>query len=175
MSTSTLTSTSTQALAQQTPPNTETCQAIVFTIAGQLLALPLPAVLRVLNSAVLNSNSDNRLVYVDQQPIPLVDLRPSLRRLNDASVKAIASKPQPFLLLAALQSTRPIAIPIDEAPNLMTLPHATMQALPRTYRQQISNLASHVAVIEQQKQQKPLTILLLDLHQLIPASDTYAS
>lgn len=168
MSTSTLTST------QKPLSNPETCQAIVFKIAGQFLALPLPAVLRVLNSAVLTNNSDKHLVYIEQQPIPLVDLRSSLQQLNGLSETAGASKPQPFLLLAALQSTRPIAIPVDEAPNLMTLSQATMQALPQTYRQQIGNLASHVAVIEQPKQKRPLTILLLDLHQLIPASDPSA-
>lgn len=167
MSTSTLNS------ATQTASNTDTCSAIVFTIAGHLLALPLPAVLRVLTSAVLDHSSDKRLVYIEQQPIPLVDLRPSLQRLNASLSNAIA--PQPFLLLAALHHTRSIAIPVDEAPNLMTLPQATMQALPQTYRQQISNIASHVAVIEQPKQPKPLTILLLDLHQLIPASDTSTS
>lgn len=169
MSTSILNST------PQTASNTETCQAVVFTIAGHLLALPLPAVLRVLATSTTSTTDDHRLVYVEQQPIPLVDLRPFLQQLNDASTKVSAIKPQPFLLLAALRATNPIAIAVDEAPNLMTLPQVTMQILPQTYRQQIGNLASYVAVIEQPKQQKPLTILLLDLHQLIPTSDLHAS
>jgi hypothetical protein len=159
---------------QLNDPNT-TCRAIVFTIAGHWLALPLAAVLKVVPAAAIGKQDPLQpLIYLDNKPILRLNLHeclssiPGNSAVNDVK---LPSQPGQFFLMVGLQAQISWAIPVDEAPNLMELPLSAIHLLPSVYRQSIQNIAYHSAVLVNKlangstNQTVQQTILLLDLQQ----------
>ena len=147
----------------------ETCRAVVFTIANHLLALPLTTVLKVVSQSVIQNDYPNvqSVIYLENQPITLLNLHPCLstvpgNNVSNRSVLSAVTSGQ-FLLITGLQGHAQWAIPVDQPPTLMELPLSTVRQLPIAYRQLIQNLACHVSVLTNQRGLS--TILLLNLKQ----------
>jgi purine-binding chemotaxis protein CheW len=144
----------------------ETCRSIVFTIANHWLALPLAAVLKIMTTKAipLNEIGGQSLIYLDQDPITLVNLHPVLSGVLASSSTSPANVISgQFLLITGLYGYPQWAIPVDEAPTLLELPLDSVRLLPNTYRESIHNLACHVAVLS--NRDLTPTVLLLNLQQ----------
>lgn len=155
----------------------EICRAVVFAVANHYLALPLTSVLKVVpRSMVQHNSSENQpLVYLENQPLALLNLHACLAALPGSSAAIAATRSASLsssglsgqlFLIAGLAGYPQWAIPVDQPPTLMELPLSTVRLLPPAYRQQIHNIACHVAVLsDSQESQELLTLLLLNLKQ----------
>ncbi len=152
---------------------TETTKAIVFDIAGHLLALPVSAVFKVIRSSmVICSDLGNRkLVHIEEQALPILDLHQFLARVQphrqDEYQNQFLSTQEKFLILTHLRKGNLLAMPVDEPPSLIELPLSSIYTLPLSYKEKISNLANHVAVCPYET--STISIMLLDLQQAIAA------
>jgi purine-binding chemotaxis protein CheW len=157
----------------QGEPSFERCRAVVFAIAGHFLALPLTAVVKVVSAAAASHlpSAQPSLIYLDNQPITLLNLQPCLSAVatSHASVQPLLY-PGQFLLIASDQEQL-FAISLNQVPTLMELPLSVVRLLPKTYRQSIQNIAFHVAVLTHETQTQ--TILLLDLQQAMKAQESF--
>lgn len=155
------------------PELPKTCRTVVFSIAGHSLALPLAAVLKVIpRSAVLhNQVADASLVYLDQQPITLLNLHPLLSYIPASHRTSVSKKSGQFLLIVGLDEESQWAIPVDESPTLLELPLSSVRLLPAAYRQAIQNIACHVAVLNHAL--TSFTLLLLNLKQAASLSQDW--
>lgn len=150
----------------------ESYRAIVFTIAQHQLALPVSAVDKIVRAEVLENSQmgDTKLVHLNGQTIPVVDLHPFLvnfRAGQNQTNSADASQEQ-FFILARTKSNNLSALLVDEPPNLMELTLNYTYMLPPSHQQTIQSIATHVTVLRHQHAN--LTILLLDLEKAIAAS-----
>lgn len=145
------------------PPS---CPAIAFQIAGQWLAIPYTALLRVVHSSALSQNvRSETLAYLGKQPLAMLNLHALLaeahRDRQNAQQHHAAIEPQsnsPFLVIAALETTL-VGIPVNQLPVLLDLPLAATHALPANYYNAIQGVASHVVTVPQLG-----AVLLLNLH-----------
>jgi hypothetical protein len=160
----------------QTPSESGTAKAMVFTIAGQTLALPLSVVLKVIATPphVSTDYRNNTLIYIDNQPIALLNLHPRLSRLSaytpvTAPSSADVSASRQYLLIASVQGV-PYGIFIDNSPLLLEIPFQNLKLLPETYRQALGGSIHYVCVMPQPE---PLSkILLLNLPPILQAMTT---
>ncbi|MBD2461383.1 chemotaxis protein CheW [Oscillatoria sp. FACHB-1407] len=145
---------------QSTTALEESCKAIVFAIANQLLALPLSAIVKVIYCSVELSHSihNQELILFDHQPLTVLNLHSWL------ASTAMAQGRSPIRCLIIAQAYQDLyAIPVDRPPTLQELPLADIQPLPVAYSKAIAQMADHFALVNQQDVTHK--ILLLDLHQ----------
>ncbi|MBF2073474.1 MAG: hypothetical protein IGS50_06900 [Synechococcales cyanobacterium C42_A2020_086] len=148
------------------PSTVDVCRAIVFSISGCLLALPVAAVVRVTQRCFAQGGASDQsgIVYLDNQPLVLLELHALLPQQQPSSQTASTNRrPGSFLIVAQLESTAPCAIAVDEPPTLMELPLSAVRCLPRSYQQSLRGVAQHVAMLPQLD--RTISILLLDLQQ----------
>lgn len=151
--------------------NTETCKAITINIAGHLLALPVTAVFKVIRSSFVYSSNlgENKLIHIEEQTLPLIDLHPLLVTVKPNNEPedsyTLTSEAEKFLVLARSDTSKLVAIIVDEPPSLMDLPLSQIYALPPSQQQNIGNIASHIAIVPHQTSH--LTVMLLDIQQAL--------
>ena len=139
----------------QIPPiaKLECHKAIAFQIDKHWLALPPAAVLRVIHKAALTQDRGSaQLVYLGNQPLQVLNLRPVLAALGSSSM-GLASADLPcmggqFFVIAASDKTLS-AIAVDQPPILVELPIAATHAVPPAYYRAMGGIASHVSVVPQ--------------------------
>lgn len=159
-----------------TPPSpvvteSEFCSAMVFTIAGHLLALPVTAIHRVMATpTLLNINSSGlSLVNLSGFNVTVLDLHPWLNTVKPTGFNFLKSKPENkgrFLIIAYSQPGMLNGILADEPPTLIELPLSAIRAFPRNYHQATPlGIASHIAVVPQEV--GTLTIFLLKINYLL--------
>ena len=136
---------------------------IVFMIADYLLALPMSAVLKVVNSPH-GSNGNLRaagLVQIGHHTIMLLDLQQKFT----TSYAPQVTRNSPFLVITQVQGEL-CGIPVDEPPNLVELPRDSIRALPKSYNQVgLMDMVSHVAVLSQEE--KTFTIFIVDINRAV--------
>ena len=133
------------------------CPAIVFQIAGQWLALPYAALLRVVHrSAVNQPDPSGTLAYLGKHPVGILNLAAFLTNAPQSDSIAAASN-LPFLVVAAVE-TAMVGIPVNQLPILLDLPLAQTHVLPPNYYKAIYGIASHGITLPQLG-----TVLLLNL------------
>jgi chemotaxis signal transduction protein len=141
------------------PPSTEICKAIAFSISGYWLSLPIASIVRVLpipESALL-SHSHGGFIPIDGYPTVLLDLHPLFSQLRYSKTNVKAQ----FLAIARLDHQTLCAIPIDEPPALLDIPLEAAEPLPHTYRQKLERITSHIVNIPQNAE--TMMVFLLDL------------
>ncbi|HCF27724.1 MAG TPA: hypothetical protein DEV81_11135 [Cyanobacteria bacterium UBA11049] len=159
-----------------TPPppvtaESEFCSAMVFTIAGHLLALPVTAIHRVMATPpLLNINSSGlSLVNLSGFNITVLDLHSRLSTVKPTGFNFFKSKPEnkgQFLIVAYSHRGMLNGILVDEPPTLVELPLSAIRAFPRDYYQATPlGIASHIAVVPQEV--GTLTIFLLNINHLL--------
>jgi chemotaxis signal transduction protein len=137
----------------------ESVKAIVFTSASYSFALPMGAVSRILHRSLLATHDlDADLVYLDEQPVEVLDLSV---RLPARSGKADWELEQRAFLLLIQQDSRRVALAADSAPILLTLPLEKVQAVPSAYRDRLKGLAEGMVVMK--KGDRTVTVFLLAL------------
>ena len=151
--------------------NTETCKAITLDIAGHLLALPVTAVFKVIRSSFVYSSNlgENRLIHIEEQTLPLIDLHLLLATIKPNNELEhsynLTPEAEKFLVLAKSDTSKLVAIVVDEPPSLMDLPLSQIYALPPLQQQNIGNIASHIAIVPHRASH--LTVMLLDIQQAL--------
>ena len=161
-------------LASTTNKSNETCKAIIITIAGHLLAIPVSTVFKIIRSSLYKSSNlgTNKLVHLEEQTLPIIDLRNFLSKIepsNNLQHHAPASSDrEEFLVLAKSNRGNLSALVVDEPPTLMDLPLQNTYLLPPNEQRNINNIASHIAVVP--FGQSNITIYLLDIEQALTAT-----
>ena len=155
------------------PATTETCKAIIINIARHLLALPVNAVFKVIRASfVYSSKCENKLIHIEEQTFPLIDLNQLLATVKPNNEPeqslSLTSKAEKFLVLAKSNTGKLVAIVVDEPPTLMELPLSQIYALPASQQQKLSKIASHIAIAPHQNSH--LTVMLLDVQQALIAT-----
>ena len=139
-------------------------KAISFAIAGYRLALPMEAVLRVVNCPVelRDLPSPLELVHLGSHAIAVLNLHPHL------ALKQINSTlgGQQFLVVTRSSQNEYCAIRVDTPPDLVELPLNMIRKLPEPYRNgHPLNIAGRVAVLPQGKATR--AIFLLDMQRVM--------
>lgn len=133
---------------------------IVFKIADCLLGLPMSDVLKVVACPPVDNGGMKAmgLVQLGRHTIRVLDLH---QQLNSHELSP-SSKNKPFLVISRSLQGELVGISVDEPPNLMELPRASLRSIPASERHSGGlELVSHAAVISQKE--VTTTILLLDL------------
>lgn len=147
--------------------NTNTVEAmriIVFTIGNVKLALPIEAVVKVVNQAAVYGNSLEGvgIAQVGDREVTVIDMQQQLFRsslLNEASQAR-------YLIVVQNTEGELFGIPVALVPTLMQVPFSSIRVLPNSYRHaEILRSATHVCHVPQEE--TPLTIFLLDVNQLL--------
>lgn len=137
----------------------KTDKFIVFKTLNHLLALPIQEVLKVVKCSPQDSKmlKTMGIIQLGSQAIRIVNLPGDLPPEN--------SKPT-FLVISRNSQGELFAISVNEPPDLMELPHHSVQPLPKSNRQRqgILNMVSHAAVLA--KDNTTTTIFLLDVNQI---------
>lgn len=148
---------------------TETCKAIIMTIAGHLLAIPVSTVFKIIRSSLCNSSNvgTNKLVHLEEQTLPIINLHDLLANIKPSNnlehQSQSLSTNEKFLVLAKSNQGNLSAIVVDEPPTLMDLPLENTYLLPSNEQSNIKNIASHIAVVPFERSN--ITIFLLDIEQ----------
>jgi len=156
--------------AQSTTPGaaTQRKQVIVFAIGNYLLALPLTAVLKVMNyPSIVSSGSSHELglLYIGQAAIKLLNLQ----QLVSGKSESVAQRQ--FLIILQASPGELYGIPVDNPPDLAELPLATFRVIPESHRQSSPlGMASHAAFVTEGETTS--TIFLLDLKRVLSATTT---
>lgn len=136
-----------------------TPKIILFPLANYWLALPVAAVLKVVNFPPEFRTALNQLglVRVGDRVIRLLDLH--------SAFNVVAENPEPFLILVQLAPDRVGGIPVSQPPTLLDLSLATVQLLPPSKLEAGPlRIVKYIAIVT--SEDSPLEILLLDLEQL---------
>lgn len=164
--------------APSTDAPLDSCEAIVFQSQGYQFALPLAAVLRIVQQSAIalsqtpieleHRHSSHSISLFENQPIRLIDLSRQLLKpelsAGDRPSSLRLDPVHPLVMIAQTRSGELIGIPMSHPPEVIKLPLQQIMLLPPFYRSQIANLASHAVIIPGVEQ--PL-ILLLDLQALL--------
>lgn len=136
---------------------------IVFSVADYAFALPIGAVLQIVNRPETNHELRKAgLVPMGRYMIPLLDLHRQLQQHDGVS----PSEDQPFLLITGRSPGEFCAIPVSEPPNLVEFSLEQVQVLPQPNGQSgplsIARYAVTVSLNE-----VTTTIFLLDLNRML--------
>lgn len=149
--------------------DTDTQKVILFNLDRYWLALPVAAVLKVVNFP-----SHFRAALHQMGVVHLGDTQDNI----DSPAKAIAlfnleqylgDRPNPtkgnFLMVVRLSDRQLAGIPMDEPPSLLPIPSTNLRPLAKIRRQTaLLNLVSHVAVLP--AEQGSIEVFLLDLDKM---------
>ncbi|NDJ19685.1 chemotaxis protein CheW [Myxacorys almedinensis] len=152
-------------------------KAVVFSIAGYRLALPMESVLRVVNappemsasSAPQERSGMVELIHLGHLAIAVLNLYPhlSLKQSISRSVGASQGESQQGQFLVVTKVGGEIcAIRVDTPPDLIELDASTIRQIPAPYQQNHPlSIASRVAVLPQGK--ATLAIFVLDMERVL--------
>lgn len=146
-------------------PPVASCQAVIFRVANQHLALPAMAVLKILPATDFNAAdlTCGTLTLWEDCPLIWLNLH-SL--LNRHSADRAAAPPSPRFVIVVWSPTGDrCAIPVDELPVLLEIPLAQAQVIPSHHRSTLGSVARYLVILPHQNANLPL--LLLDLQQAL--------
>lgn len=137
---------------------------IVFDIGKLTVAFTIEKVYKIINRTPVHGSGLSHIgvTHIEDREVTVVDLHQRLfgtPQLHDIQAQGY---------LVIVQSTRGelFSIPTVSAPTLMEVPLSRIRALPESYRRSDTlEIASHVTLIPQPE--KPLTIFILDVNQLL--------
>ncbi|PLZ91996.1 MULTISPECIES: chemotaxis protein CheW [Fischerella] len=137
---------------------------ITFTVADYCLALPIKAVLKVVNCPGEENHKLSKmgLIQIGRHVIRVLDLH---QRLGIENVHQLPES-QSFLIITSISQAQLCGILIYEPPDLLELPLEMMQPLSQSYYQSgLLEIVSHAIIVSQEKATK--TIFLLDMQQVL--------
>ncbi|MBE9183115.1 chemotaxis protein CheW [Oculatella sp. LEGE 06141] len=144
---------------------TEPIRVIAFAIADYLVALPMDAVLKVVNCPphLYKGCSTVELVHLGHHTITVVNLHRHLA--TDKSDSLVSSKLFLVVIRPLQIDGELFALLVNNPPDLIEIPPSVIRPLPESRRQgHPLSAASHVAVLP--RKETMLTILLLDIEQV---------
>jgi chemotaxis signal transduction protein len=136
-------------------------RVITFTIANQVLALPMNAIVKVVSCPPQMRNSTNsiELFHFGQHTITVLNL-------HQHFAQSSATANGKFLVITQLKQKELYAFLVDTPPDLIDLPAATIRQLPESYRQgHPLSMASCVAIFQETEE----AIFIIDIEQAIRA------
>jgi chemotaxis signal transduction protein len=139
---------------------------IVFKVIDHTLALPIAAVLKVVNRASLETTPELAamgLVQIGRHLIRVMNLH---QRLETTT----ASWPLdtfPFWIIIRAPEDGLLGIPVDEPPDMMAFPADSVRSLPPTLSQTspVDAIARHIVMLN--RANAPQAIVLLDLNRAL--------
>ena len=143
----------------------QTLRVIVFQLGDYFFALPINAILQVIESPrELKKHLDGLgLVMIDYQSIMLLNLHKSL-----TSNPSLVSLQGEFLVLTQTRQRELCGIPVDILPNMMELSYQQFQTLPQAYRQtNLYGLAKFVTFVQMEDKEEKDPIYLLDVDEAV--------
>ena len=162
--------------------NPDALRTLVFTLAADtssaqedyLFALPVEAVLKVINCPPINWAIDSGIGMIDlgSQSVTVVDLRQQKRltkpKRQEESNAYQRDNSYRFLILLQTRMEELYGIPVTDTPKLTDIPLSTIRPVPLSYRQAAGlNLVSHMAVLSETQEQKPLNVFLLGMSKIL--------
>jgi chemotaxis signal transduction protein len=144
----------------------EVSKVILFNVARYCFALPISAVLKVVNFPPELRTTLNEVGFVDlgERAIALLDLQ---QKVNPLASRG--NQQGRFLTIVQLSDKELCAIPVNDPPTLGEIPLSEVRELPpKAATTPPLNLASHVAVLD--SEDPPLEIFLLDLQKMSPSN-----
>ncbi|MDJ0729312.1 MAG: hypothetical protein QNJ33_04890 [Crocosphaera sp.] len=161
-----------------TTTNPNTLRVLVFRVSATslsneedyLFALPVEGVLKVVSCPPINWAMDTGLGMSDlgSENVTTLDLRREFllgnsKTLEDARVSTV-SNCYPFLILLKTRTEERFGIPVTGLPLLSDIPLSTIRPVSLSYRQVAKiNFASHMAILPQAEEKKPIKIFLLGM------------
>lgn len=149
-----------------TEENEELLRVIVFSLGDYFFALPINAVLQVIESPPeLTQHFEGfGLVMLEKQSITLLNLHHHLRYKTESNPSIAAD----FLILTQTRQGEFCGIPIYSLPNMMELPYDEIQPLPSVYRQtNLYGLARFVTFVKFENKLQKDGIYLLDIDEAL--------
>lgn len=138
---------------------------IVFMIADYFLALPISAVVKVVNypNTTTQSLKAAGLVQIGKHTLKVLDLH---QKLATYAPQLLINNP--FLIIIQVFQGELCAIPVTEPPNLVEIPKDSIQALPNFEGQDgLLDIVSHVAVLSEAE---TFTIFIIDINLVLNAT-----
>jgi chemotaxis signal transduction protein len=160
---------SSPSLASSPDRSQASVRVITFTIANQVLALPMNAIVKVVSCPPQMKNSTNtvELFHFGQHTITVLNLHKHF-----AQPSAVARGN--FLVITQLEQKELYAFLIDTPPDLIDLPTSTIRQIPEAYRQNHAmSIASCVAVLPEAE--ASTAIFIIDTKQTIRALHSIAT
>lgn len=139
----------------------DSLRVIVFPVSNYLFALPVGAVIKIINSPPLTNKFENGIgmVNLGSQTYTVLDL--SHNFLENSSEKIVtntdnfANKQIDLLILIQTKNDENCAIKIARSPVLMDIPLTTIRPIPSSYRQVANlNFVTHMAVLSSEEEEK---------------------
>ena len=165
-----------------TSTNPDTLRTIVFslsedTLSAQvdyLFALPVEAVLKAITCPPINWVVDSGIGITDlgSQNVTVVDLRQQFLFANpekqeEGNYEQVADSHR-FLILLKTRTEELCGISVANPPTLTDIPLSAIRPVPSSYRQVAGlGLASHMAVLSETQENKPLKVFLLGMSKII--------
>ena len=140
---------------------------VAFAMSNLNVALHIDVVKKIINYSTIFSSNLNHfgLVNIGNQEITVIDLHKKLFNVSQ-SEDVVDSNQKKYLILAQNNLKELFGIVINETPKLLDVPLSQIRNIPPSYRRADTlSIASHVAVIPQEKGK--LTIFILDPDELI--------
>ncbi len=146
--------------------NNDVLRVIVFALGDYFFALPINAVLQVIESPpeLTQEFEGFGLVMLEKQSITLLNLHRHLRYKTQSDSKITAD----FLILTQTRQGEFCGIPVQTLPNMMELPYDEIQPLPSVYRQtNLYGIARFVTFVQFEDKQQKEGIYLLDVDEAL--------
>ena len=165
-----------------TSTSPDTLHTIVFSLAADnssaqgdyLFALPVETVLKVINCPPINWVVDSGIGMADfgSQTVTVVDwcrqfLLTNPKRQEERNAEQVANSYR-FLILLKTPTEELCGIPVANPPLLTDIPLSTVRPVPPSYRQAARlNLVSHMAVLSETQEERPLKVFLLGMSKIL--------
>jgi chemotaxis signal transduction protein len=150
---------SSPSLASSPDRSQASVRVITFTIANQVLALPMNAIVKVVSCPPQMRNSTNRveLFHFGQHTITVLNL-------HHHFAQPLAAASGKFLVITQLKQEL-YAFLVDTPPDLIDLPSSAIRQLPESYRQgHPLSIASCVAILPETE---GTAIFIIEIEQAI--------
>ena len=152
-------------------PNTQSTtlpvKLTIFNIGQLTVALPIEKVHKIINHTLIQGSGQSYvgITHIDDCEVTVVDLHQ--RFFGSPQLEDINGKG--YLVLLQNNQGELFSIPTTNIPTLIEVPLSGIRELPESYRRADTlEIASHVTMVPQTE--KPLTIFILDVNRLLPAS-----
>lgn len=136
---------------------------VTFTIANQILALPMNAIVKVVSCPpqMVSSTNNLELFHFGQHAITVLNLHKHFAQ----SLEVASGK---FLVITQLKQKELYAFLVDTPPDLIDLPASAIRQLPESYRHgHALSIASCVAVLP--KAEGATSIFIIEIERAIRA------
>ena len=141
----------------------ESVRVITFTIANQMLALPMNTIVKVVSCPpqMVSSTNSIELFHFGQRAITVLNLHKHFAQ----SLEVASGK---FLVVTHLKQKELYAFLVDTPPDLIDLPVSTIRQIPESYRHgHALSIASCVAVLSHEE--GSASIFIIEIEQAIRA------